>query len=168
MFSANIRSLSQNVIDVCAKEQRRIATAESCTAGLLAAALTDIPGASAVVERGFITYSNDSKMEVLGVRPEALGQFGAVSACVAEQMAIGALEFSRADLALSITGIAGPDGGTVEKPVGLVYFGLATREGALMHYKCTFSGDREEVRMQAVAEALKLIVTVGNANDTVG
>lgn len=160
MFPAAVSELAHKIIGLCADEKLKIVTAESCTGGLVAAALTDIPGSSAVVERGFITYSNDAKIEVLGVDVLAIEQFGAVSAEVAAQMARGALEFSHADLAVSVTGIAGPGGGTPEKPVGLVYFGVATRAGTNLHYKRNFAGDRENVRIQAVTEALKLLITL--------
>jgi nicotinamide-nucleotide amidase len=153
-------SLAQKVISVFARENRKIVTAESCTGGLIAGALTDIAGSSAVLERGFVSYSNDAKVEVLGVLPELLKEHGAVSAEVAAAMAVGALEFSRADIALSVTGIAGPDGGNALKPVGLVYFGLATREGSVMHYKCQFSGNRDDVRMQSVNEGLRLLMSI--------
>jgi nicotinamide-nucleotide amidase len=162
LFTADIRSLAEKLVFAAKAHKHKIVTAESCTGGLLAAALTDIPGSSAVVERGFVTYSNDAKVEVLGVQPETLQQFGAVSMETAEEMAQGALEFSRADMAVSVTGIAGPDGGSADKPVGLVYFGLASRNGLLMHYKCQFSGTREHVRMQAVQEALKLLLSLGD------
>jgi nicotinamide-nucleotide amidase len=165
MFSADIHHLAEKVIRLYTRERLKIVTAESCTAGLIAGALTDIPGSSAVLERGFITYSNYAKVEVLAVMPETLEQFGAVSARVAEEMAQGALDFSRADVAISVTGIAGPDGGSAEKPVGLVWFGLATRQGALMHYKCNFTGNRENVRMQAMEEAMKLVLTVAGERD---
>jgi nicotinamide-nucleotide amidase len=160
MFSLDIHELAQEVVSVYRASGLRLVTAESCTGGLIASALTDVPGSSAVVERGFITYSNESKTEVLGVMPELIEQFGAVSARVAEEMAKGALDFSRAEVALSVTGIAGPDGGSKEKPVGLVFFGLATRQDVLLHYECRFSGNREEVRMQAVAEALRLLLSM--------
>jgi nicotinamide-nucleotide amidase len=160
MFPSDIRALAEKVVSAYTAAKRKLVTAESCTGGLIAAALTDVPGASLVVERGFVSYSNDSKIEVLGVMPELLDRFGAVSARVAEEMAQGALDFSRADVAVSVTGIAGPDGGTEEKIVGLVFFGLATRQGVLMNYKCQFSGDREAVRMQSVAEALKMLLTI--------
>jgi nicotinamide-nucleotide amidase len=162
MFSPEIHSLAEKVIATYKASGRRLVTAESCTGGLISGALTDIPGASAVIERGFITYSNDAKAEVLGALPETLETFGAVSARAAEEMAQGALVFSLANVALSVTGNAGPDGGSDEKPVGLVFFGLATREGALFHYQCRFFGDRDDIRMQAVAEGLKLILTVGD------
>jgi len=160
MFSSDIHDLARNIIETYAAQKRKIVTAESCTGGLVAAALTQIPGSSAVVERGFITYSNEAKTEVLAVMGEEIAKYGAVSEQTAEAMAQGALEFSRADVAVSVTGIAGPGGGTPEKPVGLVYLGLATRGGALFHYKCNFGGDRDDVRMQAVREALKLLLSV--------
>jgi len=163
MFSADISKLANDVISAFTKAKKKLVTAESCTGGLIAAALTDVPGASAVLERGFITYSNEAKTEVLSVMPELIAQLGAVSDRAAEEMARGALEFSHADIAISVTGIAGPDGGTPLKPVGLVYFGLATRHGVLMNYKCQFSGTRDEIRMLAVAEALKLIIMIADS-----
>ncbi|MFA5040357.1 MAG: nicotinamide-nucleotide amidohydrolase family protein [Bdellovibrionales bacterium] len=165
MFSSDVRVLAKNIVSSYMATHRRIVTAESCTGGLVAGALTDIPGASSVLERGFVCYSNESKIEVLGVPQETLQQFGAVSSQTAEEMAKGALEFSLADVAVSVTGIAGPDGGTEEKPVGLVYFGLATRKGTVWYYKCTFSGSRDEIREQAVIEALKLVLTVADGID---
>jgi nicotinamide-nucleotide amidase len=116
-----------------------------------------------VFERGFVSYSNDSKLEVLGVMPNFLESHGAVSSEVAEAMALGALEFSRADVAISVTGIAGPDGGTLNKPVGLVFIGLATRSGANFHSRCQLSGHRDAVRLSAIREALELLAAqVGN------
>ncbi|MDD3370265.1 MAG: CinA family protein [Alphaproteobacteria bacterium] len=160
MLPSQIHDYAKQLITSFTQKNLRIVTAESCTGGLIAAALTDVPGASAVVERGFVTYSNEAKVDVLGVLPEILNRYGAVSKQVAEEMAQGALAFSHADVAVSVTGIAGPDGGTDKKPVGLVFFGLATKQGALMHYKCQFSGNRDEIRLQAVAEALRLVLPV--------
>lgn len=160
MFPDDIHSLAKKVITVYARARQKLATAESCTGGLLAGALTDIPGASSVLERGYICYSNEAKIDMLGVQPDTLQTCGAVSDRTAEEMAQGALKFSKADVALSVTGIAGPDGGSPEKPVGLVCFGLTTRVGILMHYKCLFKGDRALIRMQSVAEGLKLALTV--------
>lgn len=157
MFPPAILSLAQKIISGYTAEKKKIVTAESCTGGLIVAALTEISGSSAVVERGFVAYSNNAKVEVLGVLPDFLEQHGAVSAGVAEAMATGALEFSLADVAVSVTGIAGPTGGTPLKPVGLVYIGIATRAGAIFHVKCQFKGDRDAVRMQAVREALTLL-----------
>lgn len=160
MFPADIHDLAQKIIETYAMQKRKIATAESCTGGLVAAALTQISGSSAVFERGFITYSNDAKMEVLGVLPELLESYGTVSEKTAEVMAQGALEFSHADIAVSVTGIAGPAGGAPDKPVGLVYFGIASRSGTVFHYKGQYNGDRDDIRMQAVREALKLLMSI--------
>ncbi|MDD3028780.1 MAG: CinA family protein [Alphaproteobacteria bacterium] len=159
MFSQDLTDKAAKVIAAYAAQQKAIATAESCTGGLIAGALTSIPGSSRVFDRGFVTYSNDAKVALLGVKPETLERMGAVSTDVAEEMARGALSASKADIALSVTGIAGPDGGSTEKPVGLVFFGLATKDGALMHYRCQFSGDRDAVRTQTVNEGLSLLLS---------
>lgn len=156
-FPPDLHDLAQKIIGAYAAEKKKIVTAESCTGGLIAAALTEISGSSGVIERGFVAYSNDAKVEVLGVLPDFLESNGAVSAEVAEAMAMGALEFSLADVAVSVTGIAGPTGGTPSKPVGLVYLGLATRSGVIFHVKCQFKGDRGDIRMQAVREGLTLL-----------
>jgi nicotinamide-nucleotide amidase len=135
-----------------------IATAESCTGGLVAGVLTAVPGSSMVVERGFVTYSNEAKIEMLGVAIGTLDRHGAVSAETAGEMARGALARSRADLAVSITGIAGPGGGSATKPVGLVHFGLARRPNGLVRIERRF-GDigRDAVRTASVDQALQLI-----------
>jgi nicotinamide-nucleotide amidase len=133
-----------------------LATAESCTGGLIAAALTAIPGSSAVVTRGYVTYSNEAKQEMLGVPAEALARVGAVSEEVARAMAEGALRASGADLALSCTGIAGPGGATPGKPVGLVFIGGGRRGGGTQVLRRVFPGDRGAVRAATVAEALAL------------
>ncbi|MEH3143916.1 MAG: CinA family protein [Methylobacterium frigidaeris] len=140
------------------ERQRRIVTAESCTGGLLAGLLTEVAGSSAVVERGFVTYSNEAKAEILGVDFGLIAEHGAVSEPVARAMAEGALAQSRADVALAITGIAGPGGASATKPVGLVHFGLVTAGRATRHLECRY-GDlgRGEVRRRAVAEALALL-----------
>jgi nicotinamide-nucleotide amidase len=161
MFPSEIYDLAAKLIEQCTAKQQKIVTAESCTGGLVAGALTEIPGASDVLERGFVTYSNEAKIELLDVTAESIKRNGAVSAEVAEAMAQGALQHSKADIAVSCTGIAGPGGGTPAKPVGLVFIGIATRAGAIFHYKCFFKGDREDVRLQAVQEALKLMLTLG-------
>jgi len=134
----------------------KIATAESCTGGLIAAALTAIAGSSDVVDRGFVTYSNEAKAELLGVDPALIERVGAVSEDVARAMAAGALQRSRADAAVSVTGVAGPGGGSAEKPVGLVWFGLATQAGVTAE-SVVFPGDRSQVRAQTVAHALALL-----------
>lgn len=131
-----------------------IATAESCTGGLIAATLTNVPGSSAIFDRGFVTYSNEAKMELLKVQEETLQEFGAVSEQTAKEMVQGALQFSNAQVAVSVTGIAGPDGGTKEKPVGLVYIGVGRENGDIQCHEHHFEGDRNEVRAQTVAAAL--------------
>jgi len=152
--------------------QRRcwmVVCAESCTGGLLAAALTDMPGSSAWFERGFVTYSNAAKIEHLGVQPGTLTQYGAVSSQTAEQMALGALRAANVQLAIATTGIAGPDGGTPGKPVGTVCFGFAWRsaEGQVHHRDCHtqthtrfFPGTRQQVRQASVAWALQQALRV--------
>lgn len=136
----------------------KIATAESCTGGLVAALLTEIAGSSAVVERGFVTYSNEAKTDLIGVPADLIAAHGAVSEPVARAMAEGALARSRADVAVGITGIAGPSGGTATKPVGLVHFGLARNGFATLHLERRY-GDlgREAVRRSAVEDALALL-----------
>lgn len=134
-----------------------LACAESCTGGLLAARYTNAPGASSFFERGFVTYSNQAKIELLTVPPALIDEHGAVSAEVAEAMAKGVLESSRAGIAISITGIAGPDGGSKDKPVGLVYIGVATWEKVKVH-KHLFKGDRGRVREQAVEASLEHVL----------
>lgn len=159
IFPPDTQALAAKVIHAYAGKKRRLVTAESCTGGLITAVLTEIPGSSAVLERGYVAYSNDAKVEVLGILPETVQLAGAVSADIAEEMAQGALDFSLADIGISVTGIAGPDGGTPVKPVGLVYFGLVSRFGARMHYRAQFNGDRSSIRLQAVHEALRLLDT---------
>jgi len=146
------------VLELCRLHGVMLATAESCTGGLVAAALTAIPGSSSVVERGFVTYSNQAKTEMIGV-PEALIEaHGAVSAEVARAMAEGAVARSRADVSLSITGIAGPDGGTAAKPVGTVHIAAAQQGALTLHRACLFQGDRDSVREQAAIAALDLLM----------
>jgi nicotinamide-nucleotide amidase len=146
------------LLDLCRAKKLTIATAESCTGGLVAATLTEIPGSSDVVERGFVTYSNAAKEAMLGVPAATLERFGAVSRETAEAMAKGALAHSPASLAVAITGIAGPGGGTPGKPVGLVHFGAAARDGRLLHQECKF-GDigRTRVRLVSVRQALSML-----------
>ncbi len=144
----------------------KLATAESCTGGLIAASMTEIAGSSDVVERGFVTYSNEAKTELLGVPVALIADMGAVSAEVAEAMAEGARAHSHADAAVSVTGIAGPGGGTAEKPVGLVYLGACRRDGRPRHLRRVFTGDREAVRRAALEEALDLALAIaGDASD---
>ncbi len=134
-----------------------LATAESCTGGLIAAALTHVPGSSDVMDRGFVTYSNDAKIGMLGVSAGLIEAHGAISEAVAMAMAEGAVARSRANVAVSVTGIAGPGGGSAEKPVGLVWFGLAHRGHAASAARQLFSGDRTAIRAQAAAFALSIV-----------
>lgn len=146
------------LLELCKKKRLTIATAESCTGGLVAAALTEIAGSSEVVDRGFVTYSNEAKQQMLGVTSETLRDYGAVSRQTAEAMARGAIAHSNADLAVAITGIAGPGGGSADKPVGLVHFAAAARSGALIHKEMRY-GDigRSEVREKSVLQALAML-----------
>ncbi len=132
---------------------------KSCTGGLVAGALTDIPGSSDVIDRGFVTYSNDAKRAMLGVKATTLATFGAVSKETATAMAVGALERAGVDLAVSITGIAGPGGATPGKPVGLVHFAVAARDGRILHRECRFGAiGRSAVRQRSVVEALRMLM----------
>jgi nicotinamide-nucleotide amidase len=157
MIEEELRRAAERVLDRCRAHSLTVATAESCTGGLVAAALTDIPGSSDVVDCGFITYSNEAKQLVLAVPAATLLAHGAVSRQTAEAMAEGARAQSGADLAVAITGIAGPGGGSPDKPVGLVHF-AAARSGRLLHREMRF-GDigRDEVRRQSVGVALDLL-----------
>ncbi len=140
------------------KNRLTVATAESCTGGLVAALLTAVPGSSVVFERGFVTYSNEAKAECLGIPPEFIARYGAVSAEVARAMAVGALEHSRADVAVSITGIAGPDGGSAQKPVGLVHFACVRRGGTAHAEERRFGPmGRSDIRAAAVSVALRML-----------
>jgi nicotinamide-nucleotide amidase len=158
MADAPTQAAAMALLDLCKAKKLMIATAESCTGGLVAGALTDIAGSSAVVERGFVTYTDEAKQQMLGVPLDTVRQHGAVSRETAEAMAKGALRHSPADLAVSITGIAGPGGGSATKPVGLVHFAAASRGGALLHRERRF-GDigRAEVRRLSVLEALSML-----------
>lgn len=141
-----------------------IATAESCTGGLIAAALTEVAGSSSVVDRGFVTYSNAAKTAMLGVPATLIERVGAVSREVALAMAVGALARSDADVAVAVTGIAGPGGGSAEKPVGLVHFGLARRGAPARHAVHTFPDEgRSAIRLATVAEALALLEAAADA-----
>ena len=152
------------LLELCRRKKLRIATAESCTGGLIAATLTEIPGSSDVVDRGFVTYSNAAKQEMLGVPAATLDQFGAVSRETAEAMAKGALAHSLAEIVVSVTGIAGPGGGSAGKPVGLVHFAAASKRGKLIHRERRY-GDigRSDVRNASVAEALDMLRELAEA-----
>ncbi len=149
------------VLEACRRRGWTLVTAESCTGGLVGGALTDIAGSSDVFDRGYITYSNTAKQTVLGVPAEILRHHGAVSRATAEAMAQGALARAKAGASVAITGIAGPGGGTAEKPVGLVHFAAATKDGTLLHRERRY-GDlgRAEIRRRSVADALQLLLEV--------
>ncbi|MCH4538903.1 damage-inducible protein CinA [Ochrobactrum sp. POC9] len=147
------------VLDACRKAGIMIATAESCTGGLIAGALTDIAGSSDVVDRGFVTYSNEAKAEMIGVPMELINRVGAVSKEVALSMAEGALSHSRADVTVAVTGIAGPGGGSDEKPVGLVHIASARKGYPTLHRECRFGPKtRAEIRHTTVLAALDLVL----------
>lgn len=154
------------LLDLCKAKNLTIVTAESCTGGLVAAALTDAPGASKVVDGGFVTYSNEAKQSCLKVPKELLDTYGAVSEQVARAMAEGALACSPADIAVSVTGIAGPEGGTPEKPVGLVHFAAARRGGAIIHREKRF-GDpgRGQIRRDSAMEAIALLAEIAKLGE---
>jgi nicotinamide-nucleotide amidase len=158
VIANEIREAAERVLAACRANGLRVATAESCTGGLIAAALTDIPGSSDVVDRGFVTYSDAAKEAMLGVPAAILAHDGAVSRKIADAMAQGALANSVAHIAVAVTGIAGPGGGSIEKPVGLVHFAAAARDGRRLHREKRY-GDigRGAVRMRSVAEALAMI-----------
>jgi nicotinamide-nucleotide amidase len=157
LFDPETLRLAETVLATCRARFWRVATAESCTGGLVAAALIAIPGASDVVERGFVTYSNNAKIELLGVPAETIAEHGAISEQTAAAMARGAVARAGVDLAVSVTGIAGPGGGTPQKPIGLVYLGVARRDGASRVEHRIFPGDRSEVRRAALIEALEML-----------
>ena len=158
----------EELIDLLRAKHLRIATAESCTGGMTAAAITDIAGSSDVFERGFVTYANEAKTEMLGVPASVIARVGAVSREVAALMAEGALLHSHADLAVSVTGIAGPGGGSREKPVGTVWFGTAERSGEATTHHRRFPGDRAAVRLAARDFALTLIGSLADRDSAGG
>jgi nicotinamide-nucleotide amidase len=160
MFSSALLAQAEQVLADARVKGLKIVTAESCTGGLIAGLLTEIAGSSDVVERGFVTYSNEAKCEALGVPADLVARHGAVSAEVARAMALGALKHARADLAIAVTGIAGPAGGTKDKPVGLVHL-AAARGDRVIARECRF-GDigRGEVRLKSVETALEMLTAL--------
>jgi len=158
LFPQDIISMAEATIRDFTAAGLMLSTAESCTGGLIAGALTEISVSSAVVDRGFVTYTNTAKMEMLGVQAETLLRFGAVSEETARQMVHGALFRSRAEIAVAVTGIAGPGGGSAEKPAGLVHLAAKSRSGALIHRKMLY-GDigRSEVRLATIRTALEMV-----------
>lgn len=156
--SASLSADATRVLEACRRAGLKLATAESCTGGLIAATLTEIAGSSDVVERGFVTYSNEAKTEMLGIDPALIAARGAVSREVAEAMAAGAIAHSPADIAVAVTGIAGPGGATSEKPVGLVHLACLRRGQQATAERHVFPGDRQAVRTATVARALELLL----------
>ena len=158
MFPLEIETLARLLVDEAGERKLRVVTAESCTGGLVAAAITAVTGASAVFDRGFVTYSNRAKQEMLGIAGDLIADYGAVSEPVARMMAEGALENSNAHISVAITGVAGPTGGTDLKPVGLVHIATARANGSVLH-KVERFGDigREEIQLGAVKLALEMM-----------
>ena len=167
MADAKTQAAATALLDLCKAKKLMVATAESCTGGLVAGALTDIAGSSAVVDRGFVTYTNEAKEQMLGVPAVTLKQHGAVSRETAEAMAKGVLDHAPADLAVSVTGIAGPGGGSAAKPVGVVHFAAASRSGRLIAREKRY-GDigRGEVRRKSVLEALAMLSELAASEKT--
>lgn len=155
---APLAAAAAALLDRCRDSGVMVATAESCTGGLIAAVLTEVPGSSDVVDRGFVTYSNAAKTDLLGVDPAIITRDGAVSETVARLMAEGALARSRADRAVAVTGVAGPGGGTAAKPVGLVHLAVAVRGGTTLHQEIRLGPQgRPEIRLATVATALEML-----------
>ncbi|MEI6574043.1 MAG: CinA family protein [Alphaproteobacteria bacterium] len=151
--------LAAKLVQAASTKRVMIATAESCTGGLVSAAITDIAGSSAIFDRGFVTYSNEAKAELLGVSPSLIDQHGAVSKNVASAMAEGALKNTRASISVALTGIAGPGGGSVEKPVGLVHIATSVKDSDTIHFEKHFGNiSRDEIRRAAVEAALEALL----------
>jgi len=165
LFPTEIEAQAAGLIAHFRERQLMLSTAESCTGGLIAGALTEISGSSAVVDRGFVTYTNQAKMDLLGVLPATLDQFGAVSRETALQMVRGALYRSKADVAVAVTGIAGPGGGSAEKPVGLVHLAAASRSGRMIHREMRYGAiGRGAVRLATVGTALEMLMEAAQAS----
>ncbi len=163
MFDEELATIAQQVIKEFGEAGFTLATAESCTGGLIGGCITSVGGSSAVFDRGFITYSNEAKSEVLGVSSELIAEHGAVSAQVASEMAIGAIKQSGVNAAVAVTGVAGPGGGTETKPVGIVYIAVATsdEEGAFVEDFNFADMSRDEVRRETIKEALEMLLGYG-------
>jgi len=158
MFSDEVTILCQNLGQQCEQNGIRLITAESCTGGLLAGAITSIAGSSKWFDRGFVTYSNQSKMNCLSINENDLQTFGAVSAQIAQQMAAGALKNTSANLSISITGIAGPSGSSKDKPIGTVFFACQRENKVIFEHKALFAGNREIIRDKAVIFAINTLL----------
>lgn len=164
LFPADIEDMAGAIVRLFTERRLMLATAESCTGGLIAGALTEIPGSSAVIDRGFVTYTNEAKTDLLGVSTPTLAAYGAVSRETALQMAHGALYRSRAFVAVAVTGIAGPGGGSAEKPVGLVHLAAKARSGTLIHREMRY-GDigRSAIRLATLRTALEMLKEAAQA-----
>ena len=160
MFSREHKNLIQKLARQCLERDILIVTAESCTGGLLSSLLTQEAGSSRWFDRGFVTYSNNSKIDSLGVQRETLENFGAVSQEVANEMSKGALKNSEANISVSITGIAGPEGGSLAKPVGTVYFSIANQKKVILEHKSDFDGSRETIRKESVLFVLNKLLNL--------
>ena len=160
MLSREHKNLIQKLARQCLERGKLLVTAESCTGGLLSSSLTQEAGSSKWFDRGFITYSNNSKIDSLGVQEETLKNFGAVSQEVANEMSMGALKNSEANLGISITGIAGPEGGSIAKPVGTVYFSIANQKKVILEHKSDFKGSRQTIRKESVLFVLNKLLNL--------
>jgi nicotinamide-nucleotide amidase len=160
MLSKEYTKLAQKLANQCLEKKILLVTAESCTGGLLSSTLTNIAGSSKWFDRGFVTYSNNSKIDSLGVRRDALENFGAVSQPIANEMAKGALKNSEANLSISITGVAGPEGGSIDKPIGTVFFSIADQKKVILEHKADFKGSRDKIRKESVLFVLNKLLNL--------
>lgn len=158
MFDLELKTISQKLAKQCLKKDICLVTAESCTGGLLSAIFTEIPGSSKWFDRGYVTYSNNAKIKILGVSEKNLNKFGAVSQEIANEMSLGALKKSEANLSISITGIAGPEGGSENKPIGTVFFSSAKQNKVLFEHKANFTGSREVIRRESILFVLNKLL----------
>ena len=159
MFPSKLIDLAEDVISACQNNNLQLATAESCTGGLIAGCLTAVSGASNVLQYGYVTYTNQAKINLLGVSASILSQHGAVSELVSRTRADGALKSGDANIAVSVTGIAGPSGGSEKKPVGLVHIAVARTNCETLHERHLFEGDRQAIRLQTISAALELLLS---------
>lgn len=148
--------LEEQIVGLLQEKKVTLATAESCTGGMLASRIIDVPGVSEVFKAGFVTYANEAKQNLIGVKEDTLAQFGAVSEQTAREMVLGAIKAAKADMAVATTGIAGPGGGTKEKPVGLVYIACGSADDIIVE-RCLFNGSRKEIRQASVEHALGML-----------
>lgn len=158
MFDQELKTISQKLAKQCLEKDICLVTAESCTGGLVSAIFTEIPGSSKWFDRGYVTYSNNAKIKILGVSEKNLNKFGAVSQEIANEMSLGALKQSEANLSISITGIAGPEGGSENKPIGTVFFSIAKKNKVLLKHKANFTGSREVIRRESILFVLNKLL----------